>query len=65
MRRLRRLQAVHLPDTPEVLRQDFIASLAAAFEPAEVEDQLREAGLDGLSVSQEGDRYLVVSGLVG
>ncbi|MEC8688156.1 MAG: class I SAM-dependent methyltransferase [Cyanobacteriota bacterium] len=62
---LRRLQAVHLPDAPEVLRQDFIASLAAAFEPAEVEDQLRQAGLDGLSVSQEGDRYLVVSGLVG
>ena len=64
MDQLNQLQAVHLPDAPEVLLQDFRASLRAAFEPVEVADQLRMAGLQQLSVQLEGDRYLVVSGLV-
>ena len=64
MDELNHLQALHLPDAPEVLLQDFRASLKAAFEPSEVEDQLRMTGLQQLSVELEGDRYLVVSGLV-
>ena len=64
MDELNHLQALHLPDAPEVLLQDFRASLKAAFEPCEVEDQLRVTGLQQLSVELEGDRYLVVSGLV-
>lgn len=46
-----------------VLRQDFQHSLFAAFEPAEVEDQLREAGLQhALSVQVVSDRHLAVLG---
>ena len=61
---LDRLQRRHLPDAPQVLIDDFRASLAAAFEPEEVESQLRNAGLTRLTVVAEDDRYLVVSGLV-
>lgn len=46
-----------------VLRQDFYHSLFAAFEPAEVEDQLGEAGLkQSLSVQVVSDRHLAVLG---
>ena len=61
---LDRLQRRHLPDAPQVLIDDFRASLAAAFEPEEVESQLRNAGLTRLTVVAEDDRYLVVLGLV-
>ena len=61
---LDRLQRRHLPDAPQVLIDDFRASLAAAFEPEEVESQLQNAGLTRLTVVEEDDRYLVVSGLV-
>jgi len=64
MDELIRLQTLHLPDAPGVLLQDFRASLRASFEPAEVADQLRMTGLQQLSIQLEGDRYLVVSGLV-
>ena len=64
MDELNHLQTLHLSDAPEVLLQDFRASLRAAFEPAEVVDQLRITGMKQLSVQLEGDRYLVVSGLV-
>lgn len=47
---------------PEVLRRDFRASLAAAFEPAEVVAQLARVGLPELAVAAVGDRHLVVSG---
>ena len=46
-----------------VLRQDFHHSLFAAFEPAEVEEQLSEAGLkQSLSVQVVSDRHLAVLG---
>ena len=64
MDELNHLQTLHLPDAPEVLLQDFRASLRAAFEPAEVAEQLRMTAMQQLSVQLEGDRYLVVSGLV-
>ena len=54
----------HLPSAPEVLQHDFAASLAAAFEPQEVTEELLKLGLNQLTVSVEDDRYLVVSGLV-
>ena len=61
---LDRLQRQYLPEAPSVLIQDFRASLAAAFDPDEVTSQLKKAGLSGLRVEPEDDRYLVVSGLV-
>ncbi|MFY8149033.1 MAG: class I SAM-dependent methyltransferase [Prochlorococcaceae cyanobacterium] len=57
------LRARHLPaDAPAVLARDYIASLHAAFTPAEVECQLRVAGLEALQVAPLDDRYLEVWG---
>lgn len=47
---------------PEVLQRDFYNSLLAAFRPAEVEAQLREAGLTGLKVRPVSDRHMTVAG---
>jgi len=50
-------------DASAVLREDFHNSLFAAFEPAEVEQQLQDAGLErALSVQVVSDRHLAVSG---
>ena len=60
------LQKMHLASAPPVLQRDYLASLHAAFEPAEVEAQLRSAGLpvgeQGLRVAALDDRYLEVWG---
>jgi SAM-dependent methyltransferase len=56
----------HLAAASPVLQRDYLASLHAAFEPAEVEAQLRSAGLpvgeQGLQVAPLDDRYLEVWG---
>lgn len=50
-------------DEAEVLKQDFLNSLFAAFEPAEVAEQLKAAGLDDqLGVHVVSDRHLAVWG---
>jgi SAM-dependent methyltransferase len=49
---------------PEVLRRDFFNSLLAAFTPAEVRKQLKEAGLAELRVEVVSDRHLVVFGRI-
>ena len=46
---------------PEVLQRDFYNSLKAAFTPDEVEQQLKEAGLQGFKVSVVSDRHFTVS----
>jgi len=60
------LQQLHLTSAPAVLQRDYLASLHAAFEPTEVEAQLRVAGLPvgehGLRVAALDDRYLEVWG---
>jgi SAM-dependent methyltransferase len=60
------LQQMHLAAVPPLLQRDYLASLHAAFEPAEVEAQLRAAGLpvgeQGLRVAALDDRYLEVWG---
>jgi len=60
------LQEKHLAGAPPVLQRDYLASLHAAFEPAEVEAQLHLAGLpvgeQGLQVAALDDRYLEVWG---
>lgn len=59
------LLALHLPDAPEVLQRDYLASLHAAFTPEEVAAQLVEAGLTTLQVAPVDDRYLEVWGRLG
>ena len=56
------LQARHVGDAPKVLRDDFYNSLLAAFEPAEVEAQLADAGIKGWQVDMVTDRHMIVSG---
>jgi SAM-dependent methyltransferase len=56
------LVATYADEAPDVLRNDFRNSLFAAFEPAEVEAQLEEAGLGGLEVAVISDRHLAVFG---
>lgn len=57
-----RFMEAYTAGEPEVLQHDFYNSLLAAFRPDEVEEQLREAGLDGLRVRAVSDRHLTVSG---
>lgn len=49
---------------PEILRRDFHNSLLAAFTPAEVRKQLKQAGLTTLEVEVVSDRHLLVFGRV-
>lgn len=58
------LRQRYLADAPAVLQHDYLASLQAAFTPAEVEQQLQAAGLAGLQVQPADDRYLEVWGLL-
>lgn len=56
------LVKTYADDAPKVLQNDFRNSLFAAFEPQEVIDQLKEAGLYTLDVQVVSDRHLAVSG---
>lgn len=61
-REARELVETHSANEPEILKRDFYNSLLAAFEPDEIENQLKEAGLDHLSVKVVSDRHVVVVG---
>jgi hypothetical protein len=50
------------PHEPPVLKRDFFNSLCAAFEPHEVQAQLRQAGLEGLAVSVQPPSHMLVHG---
>ena len=50
---------------PEVLKQDFLNSLLAAFTPAEVREQLAQAGLsEQLRVEGLTERHMLISGIL-
>lgn len=57
-----RLRDVYAGGEPEVLRRDFYNSLLAAFEPEEIRSQLRDSGLNVLSVRSVSDRHVIISG---
>lgn len=56
------LVVTYVGDEPELLQNAYRDALFAAFEPAEVQAQLAEAGLEGLEVAVVSDRHLTVSG---
>ena len=58
----RRLTERYCKDEPEILQRDFFNSLCAAFEPAEIEEQLLMAGLEGVAVRQISDRHVMIAG---
>ncbi len=60
----RRIVAERSAGEPEILRRDFYNSLCAAFEPAEICDQLARAGMARLSVGPVGEIHVVVHGRV-
>jgi ubiquinone/menaquinone biosynthesis C-methylase UbiE len=62
--RARELTRRYAAGEPAVLQRDFFNSLLAAFTPAEVRAQLREAGLTGLTVEPIGNRHLIVFGRI-
>ncbi len=51
-------------DAPAVLQRDFLNSLCAAYSPQEIEQQLEQAGLDGLTVEIVSDRHVAVHGVL-
>ncbi|MBN1315305.1 MAG: class I SAM-dependent methyltransferase, partial [Anaerolineales bacterium] len=61
--RARELLKENAADAPLILQRDFYHSLLAAFEPAEVEHQLRQAGLAELQVKIVSNRHLFVWGV--
>ena len=51
-------------DAHPVLREDFYNSLLAAYTVAEIEQQLKEAGLTHFSVTRPSDRHWLAAGLL-
>jgi SAM-dependent methyltransferase len=56
------LVQTYMAGAPEVSKSDFRNSLFAAFEPLEVVEQLKHAGIEGLEVGVVSDRHLAVYG---
>ncbi|MCU0735815.1 MAG: class I SAM-dependent methyltransferase [Methylotetracoccus sp.] len=56
------LVALHAAGEAEILRRDFFNSLCAAYRPHEVEQQIREAGLEGIDVTTVSDRHWIAWG---
>ena len=59
---MRIVESVSADESP-LLKKDFYNSLLAAFTPAEIQDQLRSAGLN-LGVASLGPRHYCVSGVL-
>ena len=59
---LAELVATHAADAPEVLREDYAHSLAAAYTLDEIAAQVQTAGLD-LHVEATTDRHVLVTGV--
>jgi SAM-dependent methyltransferase len=57
-----RLVDLHSEGAPELMRRDFYNSLLASFTPEEVEEQLRNAEIDSLTVKKVSDRHIVIQG---
>ncbi len=54
----------HLPNSPEILKKDFYASLKASFTVDEITQQLIDAGLSQLEVFQVDDLYVEIIGCI-
>jgi ubiquinone/menaquinone biosynthesis C-methylase UbiE len=60
----RRIVEKVAPNEPAVLKEDFFASLCAAFTPEEARDQVQRAGLS-LEVAEVTGRHMVIKGVLG
>ena len=60
----REIVALYAKNEPEILQRDFYNSLLAAFKISEIEEQLKLAQIDNLSVTQISDRHVLISGFL-
>lgn len=60
----RRLVAQHAGSEPALLQEEFYRSLLSAYTLDEIQTQLKEAGLAGLSVAQVSDRHMDIFGSI-
>ena len=51
-------------DEPDILKNDFINSLRAAYTIKEVKQQLEETGLTKLQVEEVSDRHMIIYGIL-
>tara|TARA_B100000700_G_scaffold271957_1_gene315209 strand:+ start:3347 stop:4030 length:684 start_codon:yes stop_codon:yes gene_type:complete len=58
------LKDEYLPNSPEILKKDFLASLKASFTVDEVTQQLTNSGLSHLEVFQVDELYLEIVGFI-
>jgi SAM-dependent methyltransferase len=56
--------ATYAENEPAVLREDFLASLCAAFTPDEIRAQLTSLDLTGLQLEVVSDRHLIIYGFM-
>ena len=56
------LKEKHLSNSPEILKNDFFASLKASFTVEEVSQQLFDSGLSQLEVFQVDELYFEIIG---
>lgn len=59
-----RLVEMYAGDEPAILKQDFFNSLCAAFQPMEVETQLKNTGLTRLRTRVISDRHMIIFGII-
>ena len=57
------LQEKYLPNAPEVLKKDFLASICASFTSKEVKEQLNKFGLNSLKVSDDEEYHIEIYGV--
>ena len=62
LERARELVDMYAAGEPEVLREDFLNSLCAAYRVEEVREQIREAGIRGVETEAVSDRHLTAWG---
>ena len=60
----RNLTETYTSNEPEILQRDFYNSLLASFRIDEIEEQLKTAGLEQLSVKQTSDRHVLIYGKI-
>ena len=53
---------IHAAGEPSILKQDFYNSLCAAYEPDEIKQQLKNAGLGHFVLEVISDRHIIVYG---
>ena len=60
----KQITETYVSGEPKILQTDFFNSLCAAFLPEEVTEQLRDAGLQQLTVEVISDRHFIVYGRI-